>query len=90
MEAMRREVQSVVIEWLGDDALPLYDDCENIDLFDEYGLELRDAVELLVELRERLGVDLPVGELRREDMSTLAKIEALVEGRSSRATDSKQ
>ena len=53
----------------------------DMELFEEGLLDSFGVVQLLLELEERLGISLELGELSREELSTPRKIAALVEER---------
>lgn len=79
IEDITKEVTDIVIECVGDDMFLEDENYEDLDLYEEYDLDVYFLVELVTALRERLGIDVTPTQVERDDINTLGKIIELVE-----------
>lgn len=84
-DIIKGKVESILSECIGDDAFLEDENHENLDLHEEYHLELYEFAEIVVALNQAFGIDIVPTEVEWEDMDTVAKVTGLVEERLSRA-----
>ena len=79
-ERMREKVEGLLIECIGDDQFLQAEDYEDLDLFDEYFLDMYALVDIVVAIRREFAIDISPTQVEREDVSSVAKVMSLVEG----------
>lgn len=77
--AARDSIIGAIAYSIGDDELTDYDGFEQMNLIEEYDLDLHAMVGILQEIHTRLGIYVPPREVETHDMNTVDKIVALVE-----------
>lgn len=76
---IRGDVEEILIECIGDDQFLEDEDSGNVDLFEEYNLDIYGLVEIVQALHDRFGIDLYPTDVERDDINTVNKVVALVE-----------
>lgn len=79
MNDLLYRVENIVFKCIGDDGLREYPDYLDVDFFEEYYLDEYDGVEILVCIRQELGIALMPSKIERHEMNTIKKIYSLVE-----------
>lgn len=80
MNDLHQLIDDIVFECVGDYDLREYDDYKNMNLYDEYQLDvLYEGIEILAQIKERTGIEIPPHEVKRSEMNTINDIIRLVE-----------
>lgn len=76
---VRSEVAGILIDCIGDDMFTEDPDWADVDLVEEYSLDLHSFVDIVVALRNHFAIDLSPMGIEMEDIATVNKATAVVE-----------